>query len=351
MRHGSNIDPPNRFAEIHRELDFEHLEWDQEYLNEQNDRKIVYFDDISKSIVSENRSSDIPFKYSVNPYRGCIHACSYCYARNSHEYLGLNAGLDFETKIMVKHNAADLLREFLRKDGWIPEPISFSGVTDCYQPAERKFRLTRQCLTVANECNLPLSIITKNALILRDADILEEMAQRDLVHVSISISTIEIELARAMEPRASIPPARIRTIKELSDRNIPVRVLVAPIIPGLNDHSIPKVLEEAKAAGACDAQYILLRLPLTVKPVFLEWLERTQPLKSKKVQNLICETRGGKLNESSWRQRMTGSGVLAEQIKSMFTIFRNKYDFGGLPQLVTSKFLPPKPINGQLRLF
>ncbi len=176
MRHGSHIDPPNRFEKVHREADWEHLEWDDEHLRVGAGRRVEYFSDESKSIVMENDSPDIPFRYSVNPYRGCVHACSYCYARNTHEYLGLNAGLDFETKVFVKHAAPRLLREFLGKKDWRPEPIIFSGVTDCYQPAEREFRLTRQCLEVAHECNQPISIITKNALVLRDLDLLQAMS-------------------------------------------------------------------------------------------------------------------------------------------------------------------------------
>ena len=329
----------------------EQVEWDQEYRNKLANRKIEYFEDASKSIVSENHSPDISFRYSINPYRGCVHACSYCYARNSHEYLGLNAGLDFETKIFVKHRAAELFRAFLRKPGWSPEPVAFSGVTDCYQPAERDYRLTRQCLEVANQCNLPITIVTKNALVLRDLDILTDMAERNLVHVSISINTLDIELARVMEPRTSIPSARLRAIKELTDRDVPARVMVAPIIPALNDHDVPRVLESAKEAGATDARYTLLRLPLTVEPVFREWLERTQPLRAEKVLERIRGTRDGKLNDSSWGQRMTGSGEIADQIRSMFNVFRKKHGFRDLPKLVTDAFNPPTPNCGQMSLF
>jgi len=351
MRHGSNLDPPNRFERVHSEADFEHWEWDDEYLKERTDRRIQYLPDTSRSIVSENDSPDIPFRFSVNPYRGCVHACPYCYARNTHEYLGLNAGLDFETKIFVKHEAPKLLREFLRRDSWPPQPITFCGITDCYQPAEREFRLTRQCLEVANECNLPISIITKNALVLRDLDLLREMASRKLAHVNLSITTLDPELARVMEPRTSIPAARLRAVKTLVEAGVPVRVMVAPLIPGLNDHEAPHVMKAAKAAGASDARYVLLRLPLTVEPVFREWLHRTQPLKSEKVENLVRQTRGGQLNESTWGKRMVGTGALADQIHSLFQVFRQKYGFGDLPKLDASQFVPPKSKNGQLRLF
>lgn len=351
MRHGSNLDPPNRFERVHTHADFEHLEWDSEYLKERTDRKIQYLSDASKSIVSENESPDIPFRFSVNPYRGCVHACAYCYARNSHEYLGLNAGLDFETKIFVKHDAPKLLREFLGRDSWLPEPIIFSGVTDCYQPAEREFRLTRQCLEIANECNQPISIITKNALVLRDLDLLRDMASRNLVHVNLSITTLDPELASVMEPRTSIPAARIRAVKTLVDSGVPVRVMVAPIIPGLNDHEAPLIMKEAREAGASDARYILLRLPLTVEPVFREWLERTQPLKAEKVESLIRQTRSGKLSDSTWGKRMVGAGEISDVIRSMFRVFRKKYGYGDLPKLDASQFKPPVPTTGQLRLF
>lgn len=351
MRHGSNLDPPNRFERVHSEADLEHVEWDTEYLQERSDRRIQYLADTSRSIVSENESPDIPFRYSVNPYRGCAHACPYCYARNTHEYLGLNAGLDFETKIFVKHDAPRLLREFLSRDAWIPEPITFCGVTDCYQPAEREFRLMRQCLEVANGCHQPIGIITKNALVLRDLELLRDMASRQLVQVNLSITTMDAELARVMEPRTSIPSARLRAVGMLASAGVPVRVMVAPIIPGLNDHEVPTILKAARDAGAGDAGYVLLRLPLTVEPVFLEWLQRTQPLKAEKVENLIRQARHGKLSDSTWGQRLVGSGEIADQIRSMFQIFRKKLDFRPLPELDVSQFTPPLPANGQLRLF
>ncbi len=351
MRHGSNLDPPNRFEKTSMQFEPDQLEWDAEYLNERTHRRIEYLPDASKSIVSENDSPDIPFRFSVNPYRGCAHACPYCYARNSHEYLGMNAGLDFETKIVVKHDAARLFREFLSRDAWKPEPIIFSGITDCYQPAEREFRLTRACIEVAHECHQPISIITKNALVARDLDLLQEMAQRQLVHVNLSVTSLEPELARVMEPRTSIPEARLRAIRTLADHGIPVRVLVAPVIPGINDHEVPRILKAARDAGASDARYILLRLPITVEPVFREWLERTQSLKCDKVESLIKQTRGGKFNESTWGQRMVGSGEIADQIRNMFRIFRQKFEFEDLSALDVLQFTPPRSKSGQLRLF
>ncbi len=352
MRHGSMIDPPNRFDKVERERDLEHLEWDQEYLSGLNERAIEYLADDSKSIISENNSPDIPFRYSINPYRGCIHGCSYCYARNTHEYLGLNAGLDFETKIFVKHDAANLFRDFLSKDSWQPEEVVFSGVTDCYQPAERQFALTRQCLEVALETRLPVGIVTKNALVVRDLDLLRQMASLRLVHVNVSVTTLDTDLARVMEPRTSIPSARLRAIQMLSEAGVPTQVMVAPIIAGLNDSEIPSILEAAKAAGAQAASYILLRLPLTVEPVFLEWLNRTQPLKAQKIDGLIRETRDGNLSSSDWGKRMVGTGQIAEQVRSLFQIFIKKLGMDRtLPPHDFTQFRPAIPRSGQLRLF
>lgn len=352
MRHGSNIDPPNRFEAVHQQPDLEHLQWDREHLRALTNRTIEYVDDASQSIISENSSPDIPFRYSLNPYRGCVHSCSYCYARPGHEYLGFNAGLDFETKIVVKRNAPQLFREFLTKKNWKPEPITFSGVTDCYQPAEREFRLTRQCLEVALECRQPVSIVTKNALVLRDLSILHQLADDDLVHVYLSITSLDPTLARDMEPRTSIPSARLRAVETLSDAGVPVGVMLAPIIPGLNDAEIPQLLEAAQEAGAITANYVLLRLPLAVEPVFVEWLKRVRPNHADKVLGRIQETRGGSLNSSVWGERMVGRGLLAEQIRNMFRVFRQKHRLDvKMPPYNCGLFQPPLPKSGQMRLF
>ncbi|MGV3484695.1 MAG: PA0069 family radical SAM protein [Planctomycetaceae bacterium] len=352
MRHGSHLDPPNRFESIHREVDLEHLEWDQEHLRTLTNRKIEYIDDASQSIVSENSSPDIPFRYSVNPYRGCVHSCSYCYARPGHDYLGFNAGLDFETKIVVKRDAPRLFREFLSNKKWNPEPITFSGVTDCYQPAEREFRLTRQCLEVALECRQPVSIITKNALVLRDLEILKQLAADNLVHVYLSVTSLDPALARDMEPRTSIPSARLRAVRELSESGVPVGVMTAPIIPGLNDSEIPELLKAAKEAGAITANYVLLRLPLTVEPVFIEWLQRVRPNHQEKVLGRIREARGGKLSSSAWGERMVGKGLIADQIQSMFRVFRRKHGLDHhMPPYNYDLFQAPAAKSGQMRLF
>lgn len=352
MRHGSQIDPPNRFERIHSVVDTEQLQWDEEYRRGLTNRRIEYIDDASQSIVTENKSPDIPFRYSINPYRGCAHGCAYCYARPGHEYLGFNAGLDFETKIVVKRDAPRLFRDFLSKRSWRPEPITFSGVTDCYQPAEREFRLTRQCLQIALEFRQPVSIITKNALVLRDLDILQRLAAEKLIHAYLSITSLDPRLASDMEPRTSVPDARLRAIGELSEAGIPVGVMVAPIIPGLNDSEISPILEASAAAGAITAGYVLLRLPLTVEPVFVEWLQRKRPDHTAKVLGRLEQMRDGKRNSSAWGQRLTGQGPLADQIRKMFRIFRSRHGLQeNLPLHDCGRFRRPPPADGQLRLF
>lgn len=353
-RHGSNLDPPNRFERLHRVVlpeDLDQLAPDDELLNGP-DRDIEYYDDESESILSENQSPDIPFRYSVNPYRGCIHACAYCYARPTHEYLGFNAGLDFETRIVVKRKAARLLRERLGKKSWAGEPIVFSGVTDCYQPAERKFRLTRACLEVAVECRQAVGIITKNALVTRDLELLRDLARDRLVHVFISLTTLDPELARVMEPRTSTPTARLRAMKELAEAQVPVGVMTAPLIPGLNDSELPALLTAARDHGASAAGYTLVRLPLAVAPVFEEWLRRTQPHQADKVLGRIRETREGKLNSSDFGARMKGRGLIAEQIKQLFRLFRVRLGLEkSLPEFDLTCFRPPRPETGQMWLF
>ncbi len=352
MRHGSRIDPPNRFETHARELDLAHVEWDQEHLRQLEHRAIEYVSDASKSIVVENSSPDIPFRYSLNPYRGCIHGCAYCYARPGHEYLGFNAGLDFETKIVVKDQAPKLFRAFLSRKSWQVEPIIFSGVTDCYQPAERRFRLTRQCLEIAAEFHQPVGMITKNALVLRDLDIMRKLSADNLIQVFVSITTLDPVLARDMEPRTSIPSARLRAVRMLAEAGVPVGVMVAPIIPGLNDSELPAILQAVKDAGARTANYIMIRLPLTVEPVFKEWLQRTQPAKADLVLGRIQSVRGGKMNDATWGQRQVGTGEIADQIRSMFHLFRKKHGLDNeMPRLNVELFSAPEDASGQMRLF
>jgi DNA repair photolyase len=275
-----------------------------------------------------------------------------CYARPTHEYLGLNAGLDFETKIIVKENAPALFRDFLARDAWVPEPIVMAGVTDCYQPCERRFRLSRGCLEVAWEARQPMGLVTKNALVLRDLDLLRDMAAERLIHVTLSVTTLDAELARSLEPRTSSPQARLRAIKTLSEAGVPVRVLIAPIIPGLNDSEVPAILVAAREAGARAAGYVLLRLPLTVAPVFREWLGREQPGRLARIEGRVRDARGGKLNDAEFGRRMRGSGEMARQIGNLFRLFARRRGLdGGLPAYDCGRFRPPLPRSGQLRLF
>jgi DNA repair photolyase len=349
---GSNLNPPNRFGGPYHVPDLEQVENDEEYLASLGRPPTEYIPDKTRSVVSQNDSPDVGFRYSVNPYRGCSHGCAYCYARPTHEYLGLNAGLDFETKILVKHEAPDLLREFLSRDDWKPDSIALSGVTDPYQPAERQFRITRGCIEVALEARQPLNIITKNALVVRDLALFQELARRNLVHVNISVTTLNADLARTMEPRTSVPEARLRAVSDLARAGVPVRVLVAPIIPGLNDSEIPMILRAAKDAGAADAGYILLRLPWTVRPVFLEWLARTHPTQRDCIEGRIRAVREGKLNEPHFGDRMTGKGEIAERIRDLFHVFQKKYGIDrDLPPYNSEDFRAPLPRSGQGRLF
>ncbi|HLJ96111.1 MAG TPA: PA0069 family radical SAM protein [Gemmataceae bacterium] len=343
------MDPPNRFGGP--QADFEQIE-DETYLEQVLHRPTEYLPDHSKSIVTENDSPDVGFRYSINPYRGCQHGCSYCYARPTHEFLGLNAGLDFETKIFVKMSAPELFRDFLARECWNPEAIAMSGVSDCYQPGERRFRLTRSCLEVAVKAQQPMSIITKNALILRDLDLLRDLAAGNLVHVYLSVTTLDNGLARSMEPRTSTPTTRLRAVRVVADAGIPVGVSIAPIIPGLNESEIPAILAAAKAAGAATAGYIMLRLPLTVAPVFHEWLERTLPGQVQRIEGRIRSVRGGRLNDSAFGSRMRGTGTMAEQIRQLFHLFAKRYGLDGqLPAYDCTRFRPPKAKSGQLRWF
>ncbi|MEM9157777.1 MAG: PA0069 family radical SAM protein [Verrucomicrobiota bacterium] len=289
---GSN--PRNRFEKLE-------FEWDEDLDPEERPSpKTVFLDDVSQSIISYNSSPDLPFSASVNPYRGCEHGCAYCYARPTHEYLGYSAGLDFESKIMVKREAPALLRKELAADKWTPHLLAMSGVTDCYQPVEGKLEITRGCLEVLLEARNPVGIVTKNRMVVRDKDLLSEMAKRRLGQVILSINSLDTELAREMEPRTSSPRGRLEAIRELSDAGVPVGVLLAPVVPGLNDHEIPKVLEAVHEAGAMFAGYVLLRLPYGNKELFFDWVKRAYPRKADKVENRVRACRGG----SSTRLRL-----------------------------------------------
>jgi DNA repair photolyase len=334
---GAAGNPPNRFEQIRFERD---EDWNPE---EDASPKTLFLRDLSQTIISYNDSPDIPFNASINCYRGCEHGCAYCYARPTHEFLGFSAGLDFETKIMVKENAPELLRKELSSRKWKPQELAMSGVTDCYQPIERKLQLTRRCLAVLAEFRNPVSIITKNALVTRDLDLLCELAAHQAVHVNISITTLDFELARKLEPRAASPKQRLAAMETLSKAGIPVGVLVAPAIPAINDHEIPSVLAAAKAAGAGWAYTEVLRLPLTVAPIFQEWLERSFPDRKDKVLGRIRAIRGGKLNDPRFGSRMRGEGIFADQISQIFHVACRKVGLPeGGPELSTVAFRRPK---------
>ncbi len=306
----------------------------------------------SKSIISTNRSPDLPFERSVNPYRGCEHGCVYCFARPTHSYMGLSAGLDFESRLFAKPNAARLLQRQLSKKGYVAKVIALGTNTDPYQPIERQWKITRQLLEVLEAANHPVAIVTKSALILRDIDILQRMAARNLVKVVISVTTLDRRLSRAMEPRAATPGLRLKAIHDLAKAGIPVSVMVAPVIPALNDHEIERILDSAKAAGAGEAEYVLLRLPLEVSAVFREWLLNHYPGRYRHVMNLIRSMRGGKDYDAEFGKRLSGAGPYAWQIKRRFDLARKKLELNRRNfSLDCSQFIAPRADQEQLSLF
>ena len=301
-----------------------------------------FIPDASATIISYNDSPDIGFNASINVYRGCEHGCAYCYARPYHEYLGFSAGLDFETKIVVKYNAPELLRGELSSPTWNPQTIAMSGVTDCYQPAERKLQLTRRVLEVLAGFRNPVAIVTKNHLVTRDADLLGELAKFDAAVVYVSITTLDASLTPKLEPRASLPKMRLAAVRKLHEAGVPVGVLLAPMIPGLNDHEMPNILAAAAEAGAQFAGFVPLRLPFAVKGIFSDWLARYFPDRKENVLNRVRSLRGGKLNDSNFGSRFTGEGVLAEQLQQMFRVAVRKVGLGGRDcELSTAHFRRP----------
>lgn len=311
---GANLNPPNRFAPLHLEPDPDCPP------EERPNPRTQFLEDASETILAKNDSPDVGFTYGLNAYRGCEHGCAYCFARPYHEYLGFSSGLEFETKIMVKLRAPELLRRELTAARWVPQPIAMSGATDCYQPAERHFRLTRGCLEVCADLRHPIFIITKNALVTRDRDLLSELARWQCVAVHLSVTSLDTDLASKLEPRASRPAARLRAIRELTEAGVPVSVFVAPVIPGLNDHEIPAILQAVAAAGAQRASYVMLRLPHAVKDVFLQWLDDHEPGKKARVLDRLRTLRGGQLYDSEWGKRMRGEGIFADQIRDLFNV-------------------------------
>ena len=309
-----------------------------------------FLKDASRSIIATHESPDVGFEASVNPYRGCEHGCVYCYARPFHEFLGYSAGLDFETKILVKEEAPELLRKELSSPKWTPKTLAISGVTDAWQPVERRLGLTRRVLEVLAEFRNPVSVITKNHLVTRDADLLGSLAARGAAAATVSITTLDAGLARSMEPRTSTPARRLDAIARLADAGVPVGVNVAPVVPGLTDHELPAILKAAAEAGATFAGHVVLRLPHAVKDLFEAWLARHFPDRREKVLHRIREVRGGGLNDPSFGSRMEGRGAYAEQIHSLFRLGCRKAGLAvDVPGLSTAAFrVPPGP---QLTLF
>ncbi len=342
---GSDHNPENPYLKLNHDY------IDEEYIDEKNygdQIDTTYLTEFPKNVLSKNDSPDIPFTYSINPYQGCEHGCIYCYARNSHTYWGFGAGLDFESKIIVKKNAPDLLEKAFLKKSWKPQTIVLSGNTDCYQPAERKYKLTRQILQICLRFGNPVGVITKNSLIVRDIDVLSELAKESLVRIYFSITTLNEDLRRKMEPRTTTSISKLKVIEKLSSQNIPVGVMMGPIIPGLNDHEIQSILKLASEAGAIEASYTMVRLNGQIGQLFESWLENNYPERKDKVLNKIRSLHSGQVNDTRWKTRMRGEGELADIIASMFSINRKKY-FGDKEktELRTDRFRR----NGNLSLF
>ncbi len=303
---GAATNPANRFETLHTELD------------EHGKVETIFLRDASRSIIARNDSPDIPFESSVNPYRGCEHGCAYCYARPTHEYLGFSAGLDFESRILVKQDAPKLLRAELSKPSWRPQVIAMSGVTDPYQPIEKRLGITRACLEVLADFRNPVGIVTKNALVTRDIDVLQRLSQHDAVAVYLSVTTLDAALSATMEPRCSQPHRRIDALRQLADAGIPCGVMVSPVIPGLTDHEIPRILEAAADAGARTAGTIMLRLPGEVADLFEAWLRTLSPERHRKVMTHVQSVRSGRRNDATFGQRMKGTGPVAANIRRIF---------------------------------
>jgi len=338
---GSERDPPTRFEEIHVELDEA----------EHGQVPTRFYRDASRSVLAENQSPDLGFRWSLNPYRGCEHGCAYCYARPTHEYLGFSAGLDFERRIMVKADAPGLLRRALAAPSWRAEPIALSGNTDCYQPVERHLDLTGRCLDVLAEARNPVMIVTKSALVERDLDRLRPLATAAAVHVSISVTTLDADLSARLEPRAARPERRLEAIARLAAAGVPVSVLVAPVIPGLTDREIPEILRAAAAAGARGAGWVLLRLPSPLPALFEEWLRAHVPDRADHVLARIRDTRGGRLSDATFGSRQRGTGAYASQIGQLFDVSARRAGLANaMPVLDGSRFRRPEP-DGQRRLF
>jgi DNA repair photolyase len=332
---GAAINPQNRFNRSFTGIYHQEGIDDHEVFSP----RTTFTNEYQKSIISKNTSPDIPFSISVNPYQGCEHGCVYCYARETHQYWGHSAGLDFESKILVKHNAPELLAKAFLNPKWNVEPVMFSGNTDCYQPAERKYELTRSMLEVCLKFRNPVSIITKNILILRDLDLLQELAAHGLVQVMISITTLNEELRRKLEPRTASAPKRLDVVAQLSQAKVPVGVMLAPVIPGLNLTEIPAITEQAATAGAYDISHTMLRLNGATEEIFRNWLMAVYPQKAEKIISQVQSTHGGQVNDSRFMKRMLGEGKIAELAsKMMKSAKRIHFKKRSFPEFEYSKF-------------
>src|SRR5881397_547725 len=345
---GASWSPANRFERLHVDLTDIDVVDDDPDAEERPRRATQYFRDATKSIITRNTSPDVGFETSLNPYRGCKHGCIYCYARPTHEYLGFSAGLDFESKIMIKTNAPDLLRSEMDSPRWRPQTLVMSGVTDPYQPIERKLRITRGCLEVLAKFRNPVAIITKNWLVTRDIDLLRGLAAHNAAAVNVSVTSLDSNLQRVLEPRTSSPQARLDAIRQLRSAGVPTGVMVAPVIPGLTDHEVPNIVDACAKAGAQFAAYTIVRLPWAVAPLFEHWLAEHFPDRKEKVLGRIRDLRGNQLNNSQWHTRMTGEGIFADQIASLFKIGCRRAGIGARPALSCKSF---RQSTTQLRLF
>lgn len=342
---GAQLNTKNKF--LKQAYVTEHIEGLDEPLLEHTATQ--YFEDHPKKIVNKIDSPDLHLVHSLNPYQGCEHGCIYCYARNAHEYYGFSAGLDFERKIIIKRNAPDLLIQHFENPKWEAYPITLSGNTDCYQPIERKLKLTRRLLEVFLKYKNPVGIITKNSLILRDLDIISELAALNLIHVNVSVTTLNEDLRQQMEPRTVTGLGRLKVIRELSDKGVPVRVMNAPILPGLNSDEIPSILKAAADNGARAAAMTMVRLNGAIGEVFTDWIQQAYPDRAEKVLNLIRSCHGGTLNDSRWGVRMRGDGHIAESIHNIFRISVQKHFKGrSMPEYDCTLFKRPRT---QLALF
>lgn len=341
---GASLNPKNRFTE-------NDLAYDPDEKTGQLPRPVTrLIKDHTKNVISVNNSPDIPFDVSLNPYRGCEHGCVYCYARPTHEFLGMSAGLDFESKIVVKYDAPRLLKETLSSEKWKPKTLVMSGVTDPYQPIEKKLKITRRCIEVLAECLHPLAIITKNYLVTRDIDQLQRLAEVNAVKVTVSLTSLDKSITSTMEPRTSRPAKRLKAIEELTRAGIPVHINLAPLIPGLTDDEMVPLLTAAADAGAISASYIILRLPYGVKDLFIKWLEEHYPDRKKKVLNRLLNLKGGVLNRKEFNERFQSMGPYDEQYRQLFTIHSKRLGLDGSRQALETQHFR-RPGDAQLTLF